>query len=67
MGLPNIDKLVSDMQSSNITKKINFDKALGVKDKITGTPSFFLNGKELDSNVWGDDQALRKKIDEALN
>ena len=66
-GVANIDKLISDMQSSNISKKINFDKALGAKDKITGTPSFFLNGKELDSSVWGDDQALRKKIDEALN
>lgn len=66
-GVPDVTKLISDMQSPNITKKINFDKALGTKDKVTGTPSFFLNGKELDSNIWGDDQALRKKIDEALN
>ena len=65
-GVSDLEKFVSDMKSSNISKKINYDKALGSASKITGTPSFFLNGEELKNDVWGDDAKLRKKIDSLL-
>lgn len=35
-------------KNSEINKKINFDIALGKKDSVSGTPSFYLNGKPVD-------------------
>lgn len=65
-GVTDLDKFISDMKSSNISKKINFDKNLGLDSKITGTPSFFINGQEIKNDVWGDDNAFAAKIDELL-
>ena len=66
VGVKDEEKFIEDMKSSNISKKIAFDKALGVDAKITGTPSFFLNGEEIKNDIWGDDEALAAKIDELL-
>lgn len=66
VGVKDEEKFIADMKSSNISKKIAFDKALGVDAKITGTPSFFLNGEEIKNDVWGDDEALAAKIDGLL-
>ena len=66
VGVKDEEKFIADMKSSNISKKIAFDKALGVDAKITGTPSFFLNGEEIKNDIWGDDEALAAKIDELL-
>lgn len=59
--------------TERINKKINFDLALGGKSKVTGTPTFYLNGDIVDqkvkdgklvganedgNNVWGDADAL---------
>lgn len=66
VGLSDLEKFISDMKSANISKKINYDKALGTAAKITGTPSFFLNGEELTNEIWGDDTKLREKIDSLL-
>lgn len=46
-----------DLDATNVKKKIEFDRALGTKAGITGTPSFFLN----DKNV-GDQYVLNGKI-----
>lgn len=46
-----------DLDSTRVKKKIDFDKALGEKAGITGTPSFFIN----DKNV-GDQYVLDGKI-----
>ncbi|MCL1839754.1 DsbA family protein [Candidatus Saccharibacteria bacterium] len=44
-----VDQFKSDMGSSEVAKKISFDYDLGVKkDKVTGTPAFFVNGKYID-------------------
>ena len=66
VGVKDEEKFIEDMKSSNISKKIAFDKALGVDAKITGTPSFFLNGEEIKNDIWGDDEALAAKIDGLL-
>lgn len=61
-----LEKFRSDLSSDNIAKKISFDTALATKDSLTSTPSFMLNGTPLESDVWGDDQALRDLIDAEL-
>ena len=60
------NKMIEDMKSSEINKKITFDKALGKESKVNATPSFYLNGKEISSEVWGDDEAFRNEIDKLL-
>ena len=46
IGLKGSD-LTSHLDDASIKKKIDFDTALGKKAGITGTPSFYLNGKEV--------------------
>lgn len=43
----NVDTFTSDLTSDKIATKINFDKALGAKDNVQGTPSLYLQGKNL--------------------
>ena len=43
-----IKKFDTDMASSFVSDKISYDIALGTKSSVSGTPSFFLNGKKLD-------------------
>lgn len=50
-------KFTADIDSEAVKKKIDFDTALGKKAEITGTPSFFLNGKSV-----GDQYVLDGKI-----
>lgn len=61
-------KFDSDVASKSVTKKINFDIALGKKLSLSATPTFFLNGEELDSTtasnlVQGNLTAIKAKID----
>lgn len=44
-------KFTEDLDSSNVKAKISFDSSLADKAGVTGTPSFFLNGKQIDQNV----------------
>jgi protein-disulfide isomerase len=46
-----------DIDSTEVKKKIDFDRALGQKAGITGTPSFFINGKNV-----GDQYVLDGKV-----
>ena len=71
IGVTDIDKFKEDMASNAISKKINFDLALGNKSGVTGTPAFFLNGKAVSEKVFssilsGDGSELRKVLDEAI-
>lgn len=50
LGL-NRDKFIEDISSKAISTKINYDRALGVKAKVTGTPGIFVNGKAADQSV----------------
>lgn len=65
LGL-DVDKFNTDVASSPVNKKINFDKAIGVKAGVDATPSFYLNGTRLDSKVWGDETKLKEVINAEL-
>lgn len=65
LGL-DVEKFKTDRASDKVRKKINFDKALGAESGVTGTPAFFLNGKEVDASVRSDDNAFRDLIDAAI-
>lgn len=45
------EKFLSDIKEGSIETKINFDKALGTKAGVTGTPSIYVNGKSADQSV----------------
>jgi protein-disulfide isomerase len=47
-------KFTTDIASSQVNQKINYDLALGRKDGVSGTPSFYLNGTVINQDVWGD-------------
>jgi protein-disulfide isomerase len=65
LGL-DIAKFKTDITSTEINKKINYDTALARKLNINGTPSFFLNGTAIKSDIWGDDAKFRAAIDSEL-
>ncbi len=50
LGL-NGKKFLDDMNSKEVTAKINYDRALGGKAKVTATPGIFVNGKTVDQSV----------------
>jgi protein-disulfide isomerase len=67
----NKERFVADLSNANISKKISYDQALGKKVNVSGTPTFFLNGKELEESVTNniiqaDGAELKKLLDEAL-
>jgi len=43
-----------DIQSGELTSKIEADIASGLKSGVSGTPSFYINGEKFDGD-WGDD------------
>ncbi len=59
LGL-NIDKFKEDLSSDAVKKKIDFDLAVGRAQKVTGTPSFFIDSKNI--NVGN----LESSVKEAL-
>lgn len=65
-GINDINKFnsyLSNYQANGIQDKIDRDKALGEKAGVTGTPTWFVNGKKIDEV---NDSNVRKAIDEAL-
>lgn len=62
----NIDKFKIDIASDRVAKKISDDLMIGNKAKVTGTPAFFLNGKALAGETWGDEAKLKAALDEAI-
>jgi protein-disulfide isomerase len=52
------DKFNTDMASTNINQKINFDQSLGKKDKVSGTPTVFLNGQNVELQTLTDSTKL---------
>lgn len=77
LGL-DMDKFKADLQGNSAngdastTKKIAFDQALGKKFNVNATPTFFINGKQMDDAtreafVKGQDiSSVRAALDEAL-
>ena len=70
LGL-DVEKFKTDVVAKPVTQKINFDLALGKSVKVTGTPTFFLNGEQLDEAtttgiIQGDLTAIKAKLDELV-
>lgn len=66
-----IEQYKTDAGSKKVSNKISLDKSLGAKAGVESTPSFFLNGTEVDKDTVSDVMSgkgdkLRQKIDEAL-
>ena len=59
-------KFASDMASSPVISKINFDVSLATKSKLSSTPSFYINGKEISYDTWKDEVKFRAEIDTAI-
>jgi len=49
-------------KSSQINRKIDFDRAIGNKIGVSATPTFYLNGKKLESSQYDSEKALEKTI-----
>jgi len=67
----NKDKFTQALANATISKKISFDQALGKKVRVSGTPTFFLNGTLVNESVTNniiqsDGSQLKKLLDEAL-
>jgi protein-disulfide isomerase len=65
LGL-SIDQFKQDFSSAKVNQKISFDQALAKKDKVNSTPSFYINGKAISQDVWGDKTKLEAAITDAL-
>ena len=66
-----IEKFKTDVASANVGKKISFDQALGKREGVSATPTFYLNGEKLDEEtssgiVQGDITKIKAKLDELL-
>lgn len=61
----NVDQFKNDFKSVEVNDAINADMAEGSKLKITGTPTFFIDGKRLD-NMPPTTEAFTKAIKEAI-
>jgi len=66
VGVANIDKFKTDMESKNVSDKINFDLALGKTIPVSGTPTLLLNGKQIDSETWSDKDKMKAAVEDAL-
>ena len=49
-------------KSTLINQKINFDIAVGRKENVSATPTFYLNGKKLESSAYESEEALEKTL-----
>lgn len=50
------DKFKTDIASENVSKKIGFDLSVGKKINVSSTPTFYLDGKIVDSANWDKDK-----------
>jgi hypothetical protein len=53
-------KFTADLDSTEVSRKINFDRALGQKANVTGTPSFFINEKNVGDQYFKDGKIVPK-------
>ena len=66
-----INKFNTDIAGAEVNKKISFDQALGTKLGVHATPTFFLNGTQVDDTtssdlVQGNLDSIKAKLDEAI-
>lgn len=63
----NEDQFKTDMASTGINQKITYDQAIGKKIGINSTPSFFINGKAVEQDTWGDGTKFEEALVAAMN
>lgn len=61
-----IDKFKTDVASSKVSTKINFDQSLGKANGVTGTPTLFLNGKILPTDQYNSTDTIKNTLDAAI-
>lgn len=61
-----MDKFRTDLKSDAVSQKIAFDAALAKKRSVTSTPSLYINGDSLSSDVWGKKESFENAIKEAI-
>lgn len=61
-----IDKFREDLGSDAVSKKIDFDRALANASNVTGTPTLFLNGKQVDGSELASTATMKTMIDRAI-
>ena len=66
-----LEKFKTDVAAANVGQKISFDQALGKREGVSATPTFYLNGEKLDEEtssgiVQGDLTKIKAKLDELL-
>lgn len=69
INIPNLEQFKSDMSSSRVKKKIDFDTKIAKSDKmeVKATPSIFFNGDSLsDTKKMGSKESLETLIRENL-
>lgn len=59
------DKWTKDLDSEAIQKKVNFDQALGKKAGVSGTPSFFIGGKNVGDQYFEGDHIVATKTNDS--
>lgn len=70
LGL-DVDRFTTDLSSADINKKLAYDMALAKKVGVSATPTFILNGNQLDQEtssdiVSGTGEKLQEKLDALL-
>jgi len=58
----NAATFTSQLTDPNIKKKIDFDVALGNKAVVTGTPSFFIDGKNVGDQYFADGKLVASTV-----
>lgn len=66
IGVKDIEKFKSDMESKPVSDKINFDLALGKKVPVSGTPTILINGKLIENTTWNDIDKFKKAVEDEL-
>lgn len=66
IGVADIDKFKTDLDSQAVSDKINFDLALGKTIPVTGTPTILLDGNQIQSDIWSDKSKFDTAIQDAL-
>lgn len=61
-----LDKFHADLKSDEIAKKIKFDMELGKAHNLSATPTLIINGKYVDSEIWGNKDKLKQYMSELL-
>jgi len=61
------DRQADSKNLGSISKKIDFDKALGLKSKVDATPTLFLNGTKLEGKNWSDFDKSSQELRDVIN